>query len=132
MTPIAPPAAPLAPLPSGALGSVLDHLPDPVLVVDGACRIRWGNAAAERFFGRPLEASIGACGLDLVHPDDLELALLSMVTVLDEPRGVPIEVRVLAASGWRLVELLGAQLPDIPDGIVLSVRDLTARRSYEV
>ena len=132
MAPRAPHAASTAPLAAPALQSVLHHLPDPVLVVDAESRVRWGNLAAERFFGRSLESSIGVPGLDLVHPDDLDFALLSMASVQEKSVGLPIEVRLRAATGWRLVELIGAPMPDLGDVIVLSIRDLTDRRSFEV
>ena len=72
-------------------------------------------------------------GLDLVHPDDLEFALLGLVSVREKHRGIPVEVRLQSASGWRLAELVGAPLAGSVDGAVaLSIRDLTDRRSLEV
>jgi diguanylate cyclase (GGDEF)-like protein/PAS domain S-box-containing protein len=112
--------------------AVLERLPDPVVVVDAAGRLLWGNRAAEQFFGRPLHESIGMSGLDLVHPDDLDVAVLSLMSVQEKDVGLPIEVRLLSHRGWRLVELVGAPL-GTPDGaLVLSIRDLTDRRTYEV
>jgi diguanylate cyclase (GGDEF)-like protein/PAS domain S-box-containing protein len=111
---------------------VLDALPDPILVVDARCLVRWGNHAAARLFGRSLDESIGVCGLDLVHPDDLEFALLSMESVQRKEVGLPIEVRLLSATGWRLVELIGSRLPGSDGDLVLSIRDLTDRRTFEV
>jgi len=43
--------------------------------------------------------------------------------------GTPLELRVRSTDGWRLVEMIGAPLgPDL----LLSVRDLTERRRWEV
>ncbi|MFZ6005290.1 MAG: sensor domain-containing protein [Actinomycetota bacterium] len=122
-----------ASLDGDALHAVLAGLPDPVLVVDGACTVLWANRAAETFFGRSADSARGVSGLELVHPDDLEFALLSMLSVQDKEIGMPIEVRLLSADGWRLVELVGAPLA-VAQGvqIVLSIRDLTARRAFEV
>jgi diguanylate cyclase (GGDEF)-like protein/PAS domain S-box-containing protein len=121
------------PLDDGALLDVLVGLPDPILVVDGASRLLWGNRAAEVFFGRSVEASVGQSGLDLVHPDDLEFALLCLRSVQGKDIGLPIEVRLQSASGWRLVELIGAPITGVVDGaIALSIRDLTDRRGFEV
>ena len=114
------------------LPRVLAHLPDPVLVVDESCRVLWGNHAAERFFGRSLEGSVGLCGFDFVHPDDLDFALLSLLSVQEKDVGLPIEVRLLGGSGWRLVELIGARLDGQAGTLVLSIRDLTDRRGFEV
>ena len=72
-------------------------------------------------------------GLDLCHPDDLEFALISLVSVQGKETGAPIEVRLMSATGWRLVELVGAPLGDaFDDALVLSIRDLTERRTFEV
>jgi diguanylate cyclase (GGDEF)-like protein/PAS domain S-box-containing protein len=126
-------AAALVSLDDEALLDVLVGLPDPILVVDAAGCLLWGNRAAELFFGRSSESSLGESGLDLIHPDDIEFALLSLVAVQDKDIGAPIELRLLSASGWRLVELLGAPLGPSYDGaIVLSIRDLTDRRRFEV
>jgi diguanylate cyclase (GGDEF)-like protein/PAS domain S-box-containing protein len=112
---------------------VLDCAPDPILVVDGEGLLIWGNPAAERFFGVELDEAVGTPGLELVHPDDLEFALLSMITVQDKVVGSPIEVRLRAHDGWRLVEIIGSPVPQSPRGeVVLSLRDLTDRRRFEV
>ena len=124
------PTAP--PLGDQARLAILDGLPDPVVVVDSGGRLLWGNPAAEQFFGRSTVSSIGMSGLDLVHPDDLDIAVLSLVSMQGKAIGLPIEVRLLSKRGWRLVELIGAQL-GTPDGaLILSIRDLTDRRTYEV
>src|ERR1700721_1668731 len=90
------------------LTRLLGELPDAVVVVDSGCLLRWGNHAAERLFGRTLNESVGISGLELVHPDDLELVLRSLVSVQEKEVGAAIEIRVNATTGWRLVELLGA------------------------
>jgi diguanylate cyclase (GGDEF)-like protein/PAS domain S-box-containing protein len=124
---------PARPVDDRVLPEVLAGLPDPVLVVDSACRLLWGNRAAEVFFGRTSEASLGMSGLDLVHPDDLDFALISLLTVQGKEAGQPIEVRVKSVRGWRLVELIGAPMGHAVNGaLVLSIRDLTDRRGFEV
>jgi diguanylate cyclase (GGDEF)-like protein/PAS domain S-box-containing protein len=124
--------APGGPLSDEARLTVLSRLPDPVVVVDATGRFLWGNRAAETFFGRSTESSVGMSGLDLVHPDDLDVAVLSLLSVQEKDVGLPIEVRLLSHRGWRLVELIGAPL-GTPDGaLVMSIRDLTDRRSFEV
>ncbi|MEO5744987.1 MAG: PAS domain-containing protein, partial [Terracoccus sp.] len=125
------PAAPV--LSDEALLDVLAGLPDPILVVDAGCSLLWGNRAAEIFFGRSSDSSLGSSGLDLVHPDDLEFALLSLLSVQAKDVGKPIEVRLQSDRGWRLVELIGAPLEGSSEGaLVLSIRDLTERRVFEV
>ena len=116
-----------------ALLGVLARLPDLVVVVDAEARLLWANRAAEAFFGRSTASSMGMSGLDLVHPDDLEFVLLSLLSIQTKDRGLPIEVRLRSTDGWRLAELIGAPLQGSHAGaVVLSIRDLTERRGLEV
>src|SRR4029079_2797541 len=109
--------------------AVATALPDAVLVVDDGAVVRWANHAAERLFCIPLDEARGSNGLDFIHPDDLQLALLALTSVQTKEVGTPLELRVRSTDGWRLVEMIGAPLgPDL----VLSVRDLTERRRWEV
>lgn len=104
-------------------------LPDSVFVVDSRLQVLWANRSAECLFGVELADSAGLSGLDFVHPDDLESAALAIASVQTKEVGTPLEVRVRAHDGWRLVELIGAPSGD---HLVLSVRDLTERRRWEV
>ena len=112
-----------------ALADVAWALPDAVLVIDAQARVRWANRAAERVFGLPLDDAIGANGLDFIHPDDLQLAVLAMASVQTKEVGSLLELRVRSGDGWRLVEMIGAPLGD---ELLLSVRDVTERRRWEV
>ena len=112
---------------------LLDDLPDSVIVVNGRGILQWGNRTAETTFGRSMADSIGVSGLDLVHPDDMELVLLSLASVQDKQVGTPIEIRLRTTTGWRLMELVGSPVNWLSDGaILLTVRDLTERRQYEI
>jgi diguanylate cyclase (GGDEF)-like protein/PAS domain S-box-containing protein len=112
-----------------ALVAVASVLPDAVLVIDSLARLRWANRAAERLFGMTLDEAAGRNGLELIHPADLQVAALSLTSVKAKETGTLIELRVRAADGWRLVEVAGAPLGE---DIVLSVRDVTERRRWEV
>jgi len=112
-----------------ALAEICAGLPDSVLVVDATATAIWANRAAERFFGISLADGRGINGLDLIHPDDLQMALLSLTSVQDKDVGTPLELRLAAHDGWRLVEVVGSPLGD---RIVLNIRDLTDRRRWEV
>jgi diguanylate cyclase (GGDEF)-like protein/PAS domain S-box-containing protein len=112
---------------------LLDALPDAVTIIDGQGRLQWANHTAEQLFGRSIHDSVGLSGLDLVHPEDLEFVLLSLETVHGKEVGTPIEVRLATATGWRLVELIGASIPWFEEGAVLiGLRDLTQRRRFEL
>ena len=115
------------------LGRLLTDFPDLVVVVDPQGGVIWANALAERLFGRSLHDSVGQSGFDFVHPDDLEFAALSLVSIQEKEIGSPIEVRLQTPSGWRLVELIGTPVNWLQEGAVLfCMRDLTQRRRFEV
>jgi diguanylate cyclase (GGDEF)-like protein/PAS domain S-box-containing protein len=111
------------------MAAVAAALPDAVLVVDSGAVVRWANHAAERLFGIPLAEAIGSNGLEFIHPDDLQVAVLALTSVQAKEVGTPLELRIRSTDGWRLVELIGAPLGD---SLVLSARDLTERRRWEV
>jgi len=112
---------------------LLDELPDSVIVVNDRGILLWGNRTAESILGSPIAESVGVSGLDLVHPDDLELVILSLASVQEKHVGSPIEVRLRTASGWRLMELVGSPVTWFSQGaVLLTVRDLTQRRQYEI
>ena len=131
-----PVAASGAVAPSDAHASMVEvflRLPEAVVLVDGSGTIVWGNPSAERIFERTLEDWAGQSALDLIHPDDREFALRALSSILDKDVGTPIEMRVNAASGWRLVELVGTTTQWLGDPVILcSMRDLTERRRYEL
>ena len=122
-----------APLSNRVLAGLLRELPDAAIVLDGQGTLRWGNNAAERLFDRMLDDSVGLSALDLVHPDDLELVLRSFASVQRKEVGTLIEVRARVAKRWRLLEVIGAPVDWLGEPAVLfSMRDLTARRRFEV
>jgi diguanylate cyclase (GGDEF)-like protein/PAS domain S-box-containing protein len=115
------------------LARLVDRLPDAVVIVGATGQILWGNSTAVFMFQRSIDESIGLSGLDLVHPDDLELVLRSLSSVQGKDIGAPIEIRVKTTSGWRLTELVGTPVPWFEDGaVLLAIRDLTQRRRFEL
>ena len=110
------------------------ELPDAVVAADADGTIVWANPAAERIFGMRVADVVGMNGLELVHPDDVEMAVTALESVQDKALGTPIELRVRTPAGWRLVELIGANLVDRSPigGLVWCIRDLTERRRWEV
>ena len=117
---------PIAPPDLDALAAAL---PDAVILVDAEGILLWGNRAAEELFGLSSGEAVGRSGLEFLHPDDLPLAMVSLGTVQGKDRGSPIELRVRRPDDWVLVELVGAPFGD---GVLLSLRDLTQRRRWEV
>jgi diguanylate cyclase (GGDEF)-like protein/PAS domain S-box-containing protein len=121
------------PLDAASLANAFLNLPDGVVIVDTTGTVVWANRSAERIFERSLDDWYGRSGLDLVHPDDLELVLRSLSTVVAREVGTPIDIRIRAASGWRLAEVVGAPVRWWgEDAVMMCLRDLTQRRRYEV
>lgn len=111
------------------LVALLESLPDAVLFLDLGSRLIWANRSAEDLFGWRLEESVGVEGLSLVHPDDLEMAVISLAGMQVERVGLPLELRVRTATGWRQVELIASSTNG---GLLLTIRDLTNRRRWEL
>jgi len=115
------------------LAGLLRDFPDAAIVLDTLGHLRWGNRAAERMFGRSLHDSIGLAALELVHPEDVELVLRSLMSVQAKEVGTLIEVRVNTSVAWRLLEVVGTPIDWYGEQAVLfSLRDLTERRRFEV
>ncbi len=119
---------------AGDVWAGLELVADPVVVVDSALRVVEANSAAEMFFGASKDEWLGRAPLELVYPDDLNLVLSSQAEAVSKERGTPIEVRVRIADGsYRLVEILGgARETDRGLVVVLTFRDLTERRRWEL
>jgi diguanylate cyclase (GGDEF)-like protein/PAS domain S-box-containing protein len=114
---------------------LLDSLPDAVFVIDGAGILVDASGAAERILGWTVEEWIGRNVLEVVHPDDLDMALVSLDSIGGKDVGSPIDIRIRTADGsWRYVEILGSSCLDDEEinGIVVVARDMTERRRFEV
>ena len=108
---------------------------DAIAVLDADAVLRWANPAAEELFGYRLEDRQGRDILDLLHPDDLPLVVGSLAEMANiEVPGAPLEVRARAADGrWVHVEVVTTNLLDHEriGGMIISIRDITARRGAE-
>jgi len=114
--------------------AVIRNLPDALVALDAEARLLWANDAAEQLIGERAEAWIGRSAMDLVHPDDVPMATVSLLSVQAKEVGTLIELRVRSADGWRLVEMVAANRLADPDvgSILLSIRDITLRRRWEL
>jgi diguanylate cyclase (GGDEF)-like protein/PAS domain S-box-containing protein len=107
---------------------------DPVIAVGPDTTLLWGNRAAEERYGAPLATLIGSTVAKLVHPDDLETALLSLVSVVEKSVGTLVEIRIRDASGeFSWFEVRGRGWEAGPQGsVVLALREITDRRQWEI
>jgi diguanylate cyclase (GGDEF)-like protein/PAS domain S-box-containing protein len=112
----------------------LEDAPDALIAVAPDLSLAWANRAAEVLFGSTREEWMTRSVVELIHPEDLTFVGLALSSVQDKEVGTPIELRVAAAEGWRLVELVGRWLPDLGEGgmVLASLRDLTERRRWDL
>ena len=81
------------------LESLVLELPDAVVVADAAGILVWGNPAAQSLFGVTNDEIVGRSALELLHPEDQEIAIASLESVRGKAVGTPIELRVKASGG---------------------------------
>ena len=114
--------------------SVMQAMADPVIAVGPDTTLLWGNRAAEERYGAPLSTLLGSPVANLVHPDDLETALLSLVSVVGKSVGTLVEIRLRDASGgYSSFEVRGRAWHAGPEGsAVLTLRESTDRRHWEI
>ncbi|MEL6891569.1 MAG: EAL domain-containing protein [Actinomycetota bacterium] len=128
------PAQPARTRDAGGDGFGFDDLPDPVIAVAPDGTLQFANATAERVLGwRPADF-LGRSVLDLIHPDDLNLAVSSLETVGEKDVGELIYVRVRTGDGdWMRLEIRGIRLAG-DDGVttLLIARDTTNRHLLDV
>ncbi len=112
----------------------IEHLPDPVLVIDADGTLRVANTAATRALGWDPSDFVGRSALELIHPDDLNITLASLETVTSKDVGEVISVRVRTANDeWRALEVRGnVQQIDGAEVIVIVARDTSDRHRLEL
>lgn len=104
-----------------------------VLSSDGAVKMVCDNA--DTVLGRPASELIGACLLDVVHPDDDATFREAFALALRTPRG-DAQSEVRFGSGDRASRSFLARIANLTDdpdvgGILLTLHDITDRKSLE-
>jgi PAS domain S-box-containing protein len=109
--------------------AALRHSVDTVIVIDGAGTLQLVSPSGPEVFGYDPEMVLGLNALDLVHPDDVVLAIEALTsTATKSGRMEPLHLRIQDGTGrWRPVTLVAVNRLDDPEvrGIVLTVRDQT-------
>ncbi|MET0324188.1 MAG: PAS domain S-box protein, partial [Ilumatobacteraceae bacterium] len=113
--------------------TIIDHIADMVVVLDRRGTIRYANARSEEILGVLRTDWIGRPVFELVHPDDLALAMELLVSTQAAGSGVkePVPFRVRKGDGsWATVEVITSNI-ELVDGelaLALSGREITRRR----
>jgi two-component system nitrogen regulation sensor histidine kinase GlnL len=104
-------------------GAVLAALPDPVLVIGDADRLRYVNAAAEQFFGTGAATLLASSLGELVPLDSPLFALIGSVRASGHSvseYGVTLETPRL---GMRIVTIQAAPLGEDQDRVVVTLQE---------
>jgi PAS domain S-box-containing protein len=113
--------------------TLLDSTPDIITVLEADGSWRYSNSAAWRILGYQEDFNPTSGVFDLIHPDDVGVALemLERVQAGDLTPDQTFEVRVRGQDGsWRYLESTADNLIDDPvvHGIVVRSEDVTDRR----
>ena len=113
------------------LRAVLEHSRDVHGLLDPNGSVMWVSPGIEDMLGWRAEDLFGTNGFDLVHPDDLSVALTEFTESLQHEQHDPLELRLAHSDGrWIPIEVAGALWPmDDSDefGLVINLRDISWR-----
>jgi PAS domain S-box-containing protein/putative nucleotidyltransferase with HDIG domain len=113
--------------------ALIDRSGDVVLLMDAQGTLAYASPALERLLGYAPAEVVGRSAFDFLHPEDLHIAVDSMVELLANPGvAAPVSYRVRHADGsWRWMEDVANNLLDDPlvEGIILTLRDITGQRT---
>ena len=116
--------------------TLVEEVNDLATVVDTDGTITYVSPAVTRILGYDPDELIGHEGYEFVHPDDRERNAEAVERVLsDGSEPETVEVRFKHADGsWRWIEatMLNRLDDSVIDGILLSSRDITERKAYEL
>ena len=120
---------------ASALLALLDRAVDVIAVIGRDGRILYVNSTVTDRLAWRAEEVLGTPALDLIHPDDLEMAAPALAVELSGGPSEPVEVRVRHRSGQFLwFEVLANGWIDEPGvtGLVLNLRESTGRHELAV
>ena len=118
----------------------VEQASDVLLVLDAAMTFRYISPQLQSALGHDPAAFVGTNALSLVHPEDVAHAEAALTRALQSPEhAARAEVRVRHADGsWRAMEAVGRVFAGeeggteaIPSGVLVNLRDTTARREAE-
>lgn len=105
--------------------AIAHGLRDAVVVIDEEFQITWANDALGSLVARSRVELIGSSAVDLIHPDDLGVAMDAVARVVTGLTLYRVMLRISNGEGsWGRVELTGTDQSANPEikGIVISMR----------
>lgn len=116
-------------------GLLVNNSSDIVVLMDVCGIQRYVSSAAEAITGFKPEELVGKAIPELIHPDDIETVTRRWNRLVDKPGSVQTaQYRHIRKTGdWVHLEAIGQNFLHTPavSAIVLSVRDITARKRTE-
>jgi diguanylate cyclase (GGDEF)-like protein/PAS domain S-box-containing protein len=113
--------------------ALVEHSSDVISVLDRDLRVRWQSPSVNRLLGFDPDRALGRRAIELVHPEDGP-EVERLLTATHRTGAVTLHARTRHANGeWRHLEVIADNRLGDPDvqGIVLSMRDVTARQALE-
>ena len=111
--------------------ALVEHSSDIITVFDDTGTILFASPSADRILGYPEGTQLGRSVFELLHPEDVGQAQISLRgSAIEAGAAIAVQLRVRHADGtWRDVETVATNLLDDPDvaGIVMNSRDVTER-----
>ncbi len=108
---------------------------DIIAIVDETSILTDISGPIERIVGFKPEELIGSVGVDRIHPDDREGAIIALGEVMKQPNGLArYEYRYRHSNGnWVHLEAVGSNLLQDPGvkGVVMNIRDISKRKRAE-
>src|SRR6056297_1055923 len=115
---------------------LVDDLPDPVFVLAADGSLAYANDVAADLLGWRRDDFVGRQILDMIHPEDLNIALASMQSITGKSIGGLIHIRVRTAGGdWLRLEVRGVHRRSAHDDEGLTVlvgRDTSDRHRLDL
>ncbi|MCU1367163.1 MAG: diguanylate cyclase/phosphodiesterase with sensor, partial [Ilumatobacteraceae bacterium] len=115
--------------------AMLDNVRDILVVLDRDGRLVSVNHSIEDSIGFRAEDIVGSHFLEMIHPDDRELAFTRFAETLMGQYSLPVtELRILTADGgstWFDVDASGLEDP-VLGGYVVSLRNISVQRNQQI
>ncbi len=115
--------------------ALIQSASDMIFIIDKRGALAYESPSVSRILGYPPGFFLGRPPFEMIHPDDLNLAMAEMDKVNRLANdGLPTELRLKRADGaWIFMEALANNQFDNPliGGIVVTARDITERKRSE-
>jgi PAS domain S-box-containing protein len=115
--------------------SIIQYLTDIIWIIDDDINLIYESPSSSQVLGYPPGYLIGKNGLEIIHPDDVQVVLKELKLVfVNQNDHTPTEFRVKNINDqWISLEVIANNMLDHPaiKGIIVTGRDVTERRRVE-